>query len=129
MLGADAEFGAGSRDALRTCLREGGLVACDVVWAEVIAGFSDAALGADALNRLGVRFVALDETAAQVAGAAWHGYRGRGVGRERIIADFLIGAHAAAFADRLLTRDRGFYRACFGGLTILEPTGVGHERG
>lgn len=26
-------------------------------------------------------------------------------------------------------RDWPFYRACFGGLTILEPTGVGHGRG
>ena len=35
---------------------------------------------------------------------------GRG---ERIISDFLIGAHAVAAADGFLTRDRGFYATYF----------------
>ncbi|HTS69938.1 MAG TPA: VapC toxin family PIN domain ribonuclease, partial [Terriglobia bacterium] len=42
--------------------------------------------------------------------------------RTRVVADFLIGAHALHNADRLLTRDRGFYRSYFKRLTILDPT-------
>jgi hypothetical protein len=38
-----------------------------------------------------------------------------------VVADFLIGAHAQLHAERLLTRDRGFYRACFSGLKVLDP--------
>ena len=60
---------------------------------------------------------------ALAAGRCWQEYRKAGGSRERVIADFLIGAHAAARADRLLTRDRGFYRNCFPGLPILDPSG------
>lgn len=43
-------------------------------------------------------------------------------GRERVVADFLVGAHAMLHADRLLTRDRGFYRKHFARLEILDPS-------
>ena len=36
----------------------------------------------------------------------------------RILADFLIGAHAMLQAEQLLTRDKDFYRTVFAGLQL-----------
>lgn len=121
VFGADPEFGERSKEAVRGCLAEGSLVACDVVWAEVAAAFPSTAAAHEALDRLKVSFAALDARAALAAGDAWANYRRRGGTRDRVVADYLIGAHASTLADRLLTRDRGFYGRYFDGLTILDP--------
>ncbi len=74
------------------------------------------------MEGLGISFSHVDRDVALVAGAEWRSYRRRGGPRERIVGDFLVGAHARLRADRLLTRDRGFYRTYFEGLEILDPT-------
>jgi len=110
--------------ALRIASSEGRLVASGPVWAEVHAGLADPRLPR-ALTDLGVTFEPLQQSAAELAGQLWARYRERGGGRrDRIVADFLIGAHALTQADRLLTRDRGFYRDYFDDLTVLDPAVV-----
>jgi hypothetical protein len=119
---ADATFGERSARALRRCGAEGRLVATDAVWAELGSVFASAADAAVALDTLGVDFSSAERESALLAGDAWRAYRKRGGRRTRLVADFLIGAHAANQADRLLTRDRGFYRTYFSGLEVLDPT-------
>jgi predicted nucleic acid-binding protein len=120
---ADREHGERSREVLRACLGEGSLVASSVVWTEVATLFEPDPVAAEkALDTLGVVFVPSDRKAALLAAGFWQSYRRRGGESRRIAADFIVGAHALAHADRLLTRDRGFYRDYFEGLVVIDPT-------
>jgi len=121
IFGADATHGIRSANALRRCLREGALVACEAVWAETGVAFPGEKPFLDAMRAIGVAFSPLEETAASRASASWRLYRSRGGKRERVVADFLIGGHALIQCDRILTRDRGFYRDYFRELTIVDP--------
>lgn len=121
VFGADESFGPRSKATLTECLSQGSLIACDVVWAEAAAWFPSANEASRAMERLGVDFLPLDRGSALRAGLSWQTYRQRGGKRQRIVADFLIGAHASEHAERLLSRDRGFYRECFEDLVVIDP--------
>ena len=107
---ADPVFGPASRDLLADLFdHDVSLVACDVVWAEASAGFPDP----------------LSETAAVCAGELWRNARNsmeKPLGRQVVVPDFLIGAHAQECADALITRDRGFMRTWFADLRIVDPS-------
>jgi predicted nucleic acid-binding protein len=60
--------------------------------------------------------------AAFLAPDVFRKYRSRGGKRERVVADFLIAAHAAVRANRLLTRDWGFCRTYFKALRVMDPS-------
>lgn len=122
IFGADRTFGPGSKAAIRSCITEGSLVACEVVWVEIAGFFPSPEAVQEAMNRLGVGFSSIGIETALAASKFWKKYRGRGGRRDRVAADFLIGAHATLQANRLLTRDRGFYRTYFSPLKVIDSS-------
>ena len=123
VLADDTAHGDASADALHAAFQAGKIVACDVVWAEVAAHFTTQAEIEAALGRLHVIFDAVSARAAGLAGRLWRdSRRGSKEPRERVVADFLVGAHAVSQAEALLTRDRGFYRRYFKDLKVIDPS-------
>jgi predicted nucleic acid-binding protein len=96
------------------------------VYGELLAGPGRAAEFLDVfLNQAGV---AVDWETSQelwtVAGTAFHRYAmrrrsHRDAGPRRLLADFIIGAHALLQADRLLTFDTRVYRTAFPPLVVI----------
>ena len=118
------EFGEDSRAELRRSYDAGALLACDVVWAEVRAHFDQDDAFGETMEALGIRFDPLSADAAAMAGRLWRASRRTATSRrDRVVADFLIGAHALQQADAFLTRDSGFYRRHFRGLRVIHPGG------
>jgi predicted nucleic acid-binding protein len=124
VLGADPHFGELSRQALRKAYDVGALTACGIVWAEVRAHFHTHEAFLEDFATLGVSFDPMTSSAAELAGELWQERRRKTPkeSHDRMVADFLIGAHAQLQADALLTRDRGFYRRYFRSLKIVDPT-------
>ena len=57
-----------------------------------------------------------------MASRAWRRYRQGDGKKTRILPDFIVGSHARMQANRLTSRDRGFYRSSFPDLRIWDPS-------
>jgi predicted nucleic acid-binding protein len=115
----DKKFAAESTRILKSAYDEGALIICEIVYAELAPQFGNKHRLDDTLAAINVSLSSLDADIAFLAGERWGSYRKSGGKRNRIISDFLIGAHAAIRAERFLTRDRGFYKSYFPELRIL----------
>jgi predicted nucleic acid-binding protein len=112
------EFADTSEALLRRAMTEGKLVIGVCVLAEIIPAFKDEKTLKEFLADWQIEFVPSSRDSAILAGRHFARYLSRGGRTGRIVADFLIGAHAMFHADRLLARDRGYLRDYFSKLTV-----------
>ncbi|HSG40661.1 MAG TPA: type II toxin-antitoxin system VapC family toxin [Thermoanaerobaculia bacterium] len=108
-------------DVLVQARRQGLLVLCEVVYAEVAPAFGSRAELEKVLVDLGAHLDPLSAEAAWLAGQTFKRYRLEGGPREHLIPDFLIAAHAKVQADRFAAKDRGYLRRYFPDLAVLRP--------
>lgn len=107
--------------ALENAAESGPVVISTVCYSELSVSFRSKAALDQFLRGLKVRTDDLDAATAFLAGQFQREYKLRGGSRTRILADFLIAAHAQLHADRLLTRDSRFFLDSFPSLKAVAP--------
>jgi predicted nucleic acid-binding protein len=137
-------FSEPSKQLLDRHLSKGKLIICEVVFAELAAQFLSEQELKQFLAETGMRLDYTNEKSLYIAGTRWAKYAGKSSQRRftcsqcghsfevvcpqcrvwhtkrlHVLADFLIGAHALASADYLLSRDLGFYKTYFSDLKIV----------
>jgi hypothetical protein len=115
-------FADASEALVRQAAQEGQLVLNECVLAEIRPAFARDGDLHEFLADWQIEFSPSSRASADLAGRNFARYLARGGRGGRVVADFLIGAHAQLHADRLLARDRGCFRDYFAKLAIADPT-------
>ena len=111
------------RARLQAAASEGELIISPVAFAEFSIAYPTLESARADLERLNISYEPIEPASAYLAGQVFLRYRRKGGPRQHLIPDFLIAAHASVQADRLAALDRGYFRAYFPTLVLLEEPG------
>ncbi|MCP2023153.1 type II toxin-antitoxin system VapC family toxin [Pseudomonas laurylsulfatiphila] len=92
-----------------------------IIYAELSQTFSTFEALDDVIHQLGLAMCEVPRPALFLAGKAFIRYRKVGGGKNNVLADFFIGAHAAVKRLPLLTRDAKRYRSYFPSVELIVP--------
>jgi predicted nucleic acid-binding protein len=113
-------------DLLGNARNAGGVVICGVVYAELLAYPKATPIFIDEFLRTTEIQIDFDlgeaawrDIAQRFGKYAERRRRSKGVLAKRLLADFVVGAHALHKADRLITLDASRYKADFSQLKLL----------
>lgn len=109
-----------AQQALEGALAQGTVCVCEAVVAELGRYFQTTEHLEQFLQACQIEFSAMSKVSALTAARIMRQYALNGGKREKVVADFLIGAHALNQSDALLTLDAGFYREYFEGLKVID---------
>jgi predicted nucleic acid-binding protein len=93
-----------------------------IIYAELSLAFALYEDLDDTIAQLGLVFLELPRAALFLAGRAFLQYKRAGGAKHNVLADFLIGAHAASQRMPLLTRDTQRYKSYFPSVTLISPS-------
>lgn len=110
-----------SRAALTRAAAEQPLLINPVIYAEFSVRYDDIETVDQLLPQSDFHREGLPWAAAFAAGVAFGRYRRTGGARERVLPDFMIGAHAAIRGYSILTRDPKGYRTYFPMVPLITP--------
>ena len=107
--------------ALQWAAAQGNLIISEVALAELVPVLPPGDTSRF-LADWNLSFAPANEAVALLAGEMFGSFLKRGGKRGRVVPDFIIAAHAQVLADRLLARDRGYYRDYFVQLPLWDAS-------
>lgn len=128
---ADESHVLSSKKLLDEYAAKGQLIVCETVYAELASQFGSEEETKAFLSDTGIRLFHSSEKSLALAGERWRTYSKNKKPfacpqcnhpvsfRQRLLSDFIIGAHAFVHAELLLSRDRGFYKTYFSDLKVI----------
>ena len=117
----DRKWAGWSQAQLETWSARGPLLINAVIYAELAAYASSKESLEAEISAAGLAVREFPRDALFLAGRAHAAYRRRGGTRAGVLADFLVGAHAAVLQIPILTRDVARFRAYFPTVKLVSP--------